>query len=128
MVAAANYQVANTAIRDGYCVGSVCSTPLGRLPTGGQATGVTTKNLVDPGQPEYIDQQVNADLHVGRIVRIGKTRANLGVDIYNFLNFSSVLSRNFTLIYPNVPASAAFQQPVTVEAARFLKFTVQYDF
>jgi len=50
------------------------------------------------------------------------------VDIYNFLNFSSVLSRNFTLIYPNVPASAAFQQPVTVEAARFLKFTVQYDF
>ena len=128
VIAAANYQVANTAIRDGYCVGSVCSTPLGRLPTGGQATGVTTKNLVDLGQPEYIDQQINADFHVGRIVRFGKTRANLDVDIYNFLNFSSVLSRNFTLIYPNVPASAAFQQPVTVEAARFLKFTVQYDF
>ena len=128
VIAAANYQVLNTAIRDGYCVGAVCSTPLGRLPTGGQATGVTTKNLVDPGRPEYIDQQVNADLHVGRIVRFGKSRANLGVDIYNFLNFSSVLTRNFTLIYPNTPISGAFQQPVTVEAARFLKFTVQYDF
>jgi len=128
VIAAANYQVANTAIRDGYCVGSVCSTPLGRLPTGGQATGFTTKNLVDLSRPEYIDQQVNADLHVGRIVRFGKTRANLGVDVYNFLNFSSVLSRNFTLIYPNVPAAAAFQQPLTVEAARFMKFTVQFDF
>jgi hypothetical protein len=128
VVAAANYQVLNTAIRDGYCVGSVCSAPLGRLPTGGQATGVTTKNLLDPRFPRYIDQQVNADLHVGRIIRVGRTRANVGVDVYNFLNFSSVLSRNFTLIYPNAPASVAFQQPVTVEAARFAKFTVQLDF
>jgi hypothetical protein len=125
---AANYQIPNTLIRDGYCVGNVCSKGLGRLPTGGQATGFTTKNLRDPNTPEYIDQQLNADLHIGRIVRLGRTRANVGIDIYNFLNFSSVLTRNYTLIYPNVPTASAFQQPVTVEAARFLKFTVQYDF
>lgn len=128
VIAAANYQVPNTLIRDGYCVGDVCSTGLGRLPTGGSATGVTTTNLLDPGRPTYMGQQINADLHVGRIVHLGRHRANLGVDIYNFLNFSSVLSRNFTVIYPNTPAAPAFQQPLSVMPARFMKFTVQYDF
>jgi hypothetical protein len=128
VASAANYQIPNTLIRDGYCVGSVCSQGLGRLPTNGQLTGFTTKNLLDPNHPTYIDQQLNADLHVGRIVRFGRSRANLGVDVYNFLNFSSVLTRNYTLIYPNAPVASAFQQPITVGAARFLKFTVQYDF
>ena len=127
LIAGANYQVPNTLIRDGYCVGTVCSTPLGRLPTGAQATAVTTRSLMDPQHPTYTDQQVNADLHLGRILRIGHTRANLGVDVYNFLNLSSVLSRNFTLIYPNDPVAPAFEQPLTVQAARFVKFTIQYQ-
>ena len=64
---------------------------LGR-PLSGDAPNVTV-NLLEPG--EVWGDRVNAiDLRLAKILRFGRTRTNVGVDIYNMFNSSAVLNYN----------------------------------
>jgi hypothetical protein len=54
------------------------------------------------------------------ILRFGRNRANVGVDISNALNGSSALSLN--------NAFGAWQQPNEILLARFVKLNMQFDF
>jgi hypothetical protein len=93
---------------------------LGR-PLSGNVPSVTV-NLIEPGT--VWGDRVNAfDLRVAKILRFGRTRTNIGVDLYNLLNSSAVLTYN-----------AAFNPggnwlvPTTVLAARFAKLSATIDF
>jgi hypothetical protein len=66
---------------------------LGRLPSG-NVTNVTV-NLVAPGQM-YGDRINQLDLRAAKILRFGKTRTMIGVDMYNALNSSAILTYNNT--------------------------------
>jgi hypothetical protein len=54
------------------------------------------------------------------MLRVGSTRTNVSVDIYNVFNGNTVLqvNNNFT----------TWQQPQGIMQARFVKFSVQFDF
>ena len=56
-------------------------------------------------------------------MRFGRTRTNVGIDLYNMLNSSAVLGYNQTFV-----ANGSWLQPLLVLTPRFVKFTAQVDF
>src|SRR5262249_32109721 len=99
---------------------------LGRTPTGAQATSVTV-NLVEPGTL-YGDRVNEFDARFAKIIRIGRTRTNVGFDLYNLLNSSSILTYNQAFSPAITTGAAAWLAPQAVLQPRFWKFSVQFDF
>jgi hypothetical protein len=107
---AANYGVPNSLIQP----------QIGRPLSGGAPNA--TVNLVVPGVL-YGDRINEVDVRFGKILKFGSTRANVGVDIYNLLNSTAILSYNQSFI-PN----GAWLIPTSEISARFAKLSVQFDF
>jgi hypothetical protein len=107
---AANYTVPNAAVIPS----------LGR-PLSGNAPNVTV-NLIEPGE-RWGDRINELDLRVAKVLRFGRTRANVGFDLYNVLNSSAVLTYNQTFI-----PGGAWLTPLTVLTPRFVKLSAQFDF
>ena len=82
-----------------------------------------TVNLVEPGTL-YGDRVNEFDFRLAKILKFGRTRTNVGFDIYNILNAAPVLSYNQAFS----PATAAWLTPTAVLQPRFWKFSVQVDF
>jgi hypothetical protein len=85
-----------------------------------------TVNLLKPGDLRS-DRANQLDFRVGKILRFGRTRANVALDLYNALNFDTILVPNQNFI----PGGAWLTPTGTqtpVMTARTAKFTVQYDF
>jgi hypothetical protein len=99
---------------------------LGR-PLSNAATSITV-NLVEPGKL-YGDRVNEFDVRLAKIVRIGRTRTNIGFDLYNLLNSSAILSYNQAFATAlAASASANWLAPTGVLQPRFWKFSVQVDF
>jgi hypothetical protein len=100
--------------------GTAAAAILGR-PLAGNAPNITV-NILEPYAK--IGERVNEmDLRLQKIVRFGKTRANVGVDIFNLLNANPALSYNQAFI-PN----GAWLGPTSILSARFAKISAQFDF
>jgi len=93
---------------------------LGR-PLSGNAANVTV-NLLTPGERTY-DRVNQLDFRVGKILRLGRQRANVAVDLFNALNSDTVLTYNQTFV-----PGGNWLVPTSVLTARTAKITVQYDF
>ncbi|MEO8258880.1 MAG: carboxypeptidase regulatory-like domain-containing protein [Acidobacteriota bacterium] len=100
---------------------AVVAQTLGR-PLAGSAANVTI-NLLSPWQMVH-DRVNQVDLRVAKIVRLGRTRTTVGVDLYNALNSSAVLTRQQTYS----PTTTAWLTPTGVIDARFAKISAQIDF
>jgi hypothetical protein len=100
---------------------AVVAQTLGR-PLAGNQTNVTI-NILDPWQRTH-DRVNQVDLRVAKIVRVGRSRATIGVDIFNAFNSSAVLSRLQTYS----PTSTAWLRPTGVIDARFAKISGQIEF
>jgi hypothetical protein len=109
------------AFQANYVVpGPTAAAILGR-PLSGNASNITV-NILEPYA--RIGERVNElDLRLQKIVRFGKTRANVGVDIFNVLNDNPALSYNQAFI-PN----GAWLGPTSIMSARFAKISAQFDF
>ncbi|HVZ19650.1 MAG TPA: TonB-dependent receptor [Vicinamibacterales bacterium] len=107
---AANYTVSN----------AVVAPQLGRNLSGG-APNVTV-NLVDPGVL-YGDRINEIDVRFGKILKFGRTRTTVGVDIYNLLNSDAILSYNQAFI-----AGGSWLTPTSEMSARFAKLSLQFEF
>ena len=107
---AANYTVANAVVQP----------QLGR-PLSGGASNVTA-NIVEPGVL-YGDRVNEVDLRLGKIIKIGRARTTIGVDIYNLLNSAAILSYNQAFI-----AGGAWLAPTSEISARFAKVSLQFEF
>jgi hypothetical protein len=84
-------------------------------------------NLVAPGQ--VWGDRVNAlDLRFAKILKFGRTRNTVGIDLYNITNSASVLTYNQTYNPSAATASQAWLAPTSVLTPRFLKIGVQIDF
>jgi len=119
---AANWTITNTS---GAAWTNILN-QLGRTPTGANATSVTV-NLVEPGTL-YGDRVNEFDARVAKIIRIGRTRTNIGFDLYNLLNSSAILSYNQAFSTTALTGAAAWLSPSSVLQPRFWKFSVQVDF
>ena len=93
---------------------------LGRSLAGG-ASNVTV-NLVAPGAL-YGDRTNQLDFRAGKILKFGKTRTQVSVDVYNVLNSAAVLGLNQTFIL-----GGAWLTPNSVLTARFVRISGQFDF
>jgi hypothetical protein len=90
-----------------------------------QATS-TTVNLIEPGTL-YGDRVNEVDLRFAKILRFGRIRANVGVDIYNIANRAPVLTYNQAFVPPTA-TSIGWLTPNSVLQPRFYKVSAQIDF
>jgi hypothetical protein len=107
---AANYNAPNAVVRPS----------LGRDLSGGAAN--VPVNLVQPGTL-YGDRINQVDFRVSKILTFGRTRTQVGVDLYNAMNTDVPLTYNQTFV-PGGP----WLTPTSVMTARFVKLGVQVDF
>jgi hypothetical protein len=113
--------VAGGAFAANYTISNAQLAPILGRPLAGAAPNITV-NLIEPHS--VIGERVNElNMRVGKILRFGAARANVGVDFYNLLNAATPLSYNQAFI-PN----GAWLTPTSVLSARFAKLSLQLDF
>jgi hypothetical protein len=106
-----------------FTFGQADTVGLNRALAGGSTTAVV--NLIEPGTL-YGDRVNQFDFRLAKILRLGGTRTNLGVDVYNVFNANPVLTYNAAFV-PN-QAVNTWLRPNSVLTPRFAKFSVQFDF
>ena len=111
----ANYNVPNPVVQQ----------TLGRLPANGLPNGTTTVNLVLPAQV-YGDRITQVDMRFAKILRFGRTRADVGVDLYNVFNSSDATTFQETFDYAT--NGATFLQPTAIVSPRFARINVTVNF
>ena len=118
---AANWQVPNTTIRT--LLG-------GTLPPGLLATGNSTINLVDSDHLIFADnRRTQVDMRFAKVFRIGRTRTDVGVDLWNLFNtnYATTYQGTYTTV-AGQPQGGTWGRPTAIYAPRFvrLNFTVNY--
>ena len=94
----------------------------------GIAGQTITVNLIEPGTL-YGDRVNQFDLRFAKILRFGRTRTNVGFDIYNVGNASPILTYNQTFVLPTAAnPTGSWLRPNSVLQSRFVKFSAQIDF
>lgn len=78
-------------------------------------------NLIAPGSL-YGDRITQFDLRLAKVLKHGRSRTVVGVELYNVLNTNAVLTYNNTFV-PGGP----WLQPLTVVTPRLLKITAELD-
>jgi hypothetical protein len=61
---------------------------------------------------------------VAKVLRFGRTRTNVGLDLFNLFNASPIASYNQSF----VQTGASWLQPSSIIGARIAKLSVQLDF
>jgi hypothetical protein len=87
----------------------------------GNAPNVTV-NLIEPGTL-YGNRINQLDLRIAKILRFNGTKTMVGVDMYNALNSSAILTYNNAFV-PN----GSWKQPLTVVTARMLRISAELNF
>ncbi len=110
---------------------SVIAAALGHLPPGATATGTTNIPLGDNEHRIYADnRRTQIDMRIAKIVRFGRTRTDIGIDLNNVTNANFPLGYNNTYIYntDNTPRPSGWGTPASIVNARFarLNFTVNF--
>jgi len=98
---------------------AVASPSLGR----NLSAGNVTVNLIPPST-FFADRRNNIDLRIAKIIRYGRTRTQVGVDIYNLMNTDVVTGYNQTFS----PTSTTWLTPTDILPARYAKISAQFDF
>jgi hypothetical protein len=102
---------------------------LGRLPPNGLITGNTTVQLVDNGDNRlYVDnRRTQIDMRFAKVLRFGRTRTDIGVDLYNLLNSNYALTyeTNYSYTQPN---GGTWLNPTSILAPRFARFNVTINY
>jgi len=87
-------------------------------------------NLVAPGQ--VWGDRVNAlDLRFAKVLRFGRTRSNVGIDLYNMFNANTGTVFNGTygqLTTTGLANTAPWLRPTSILNARFVRFNATIDF
>jgi hypothetical protein len=98
------------------------------LPTAILPFPLKVVQIVEPGAA-YGDRMNQFDFRISKVLRFSNTRTMVGLDIYNLLNSTPVLSDNATYSPPPFPGGPAnpYRTPLTMLQARFFKFSAQFD-
>ena len=100
---------------------AVVAAAIGRPPA--IAGSTVPIDLIAPGSV-WGDRVNELDLRFGKILKFGRMRSNVGIDIYNVLNQAAVLTYNQTF----APAPGQWLAPTAVLTPRFFKISAQIDF
>jgi hypothetical protein len=104
---------------------------LGHLPFGATATGNTSVAITsaDQNQRVYADnRQTQIDMRFAKVLRFGRTRTDVGVDLSNLLNTNYVTT--YATVYDITPGAngGTWGNPTAIYPPRFvrLNFTVNF--
>jgi hypothetical protein len=112
---AANYNVPNLVV----------ASLLGRLPSGTNANGTTTVNLVEPAQV-YGERVTQVDTRFAKVLRFGQSRLDIGVDLYNLFNSNDPAGYEQT--YDYATQGASWLRPSSIVPPRFARVNVTLNF
>jgi len=84
-------------------------------------------NLIAPGVL-YGDRVNEFDVRIAKILKFGRTRTNVGLDLYNLINSAAVLSYNQTFNTTVLSGPGSWLQPTSVLQPRFIKVSATIDF
>jgi len=117
----ANWQVPNATIRT--LLG-------GTLPPGLNATGNTMIDLTDSDHLIFADtRRTQVDMRFAKVVRFGRTRTDVGVDLWNLFNtnYATTYQGTYTTV-AGQPLGGTWSNPTAIYAPRFvrLNFTVNF--
>ena len=104
---------------------SVIQPSLGRALSNSAPTA--TINVIQPFSL-WGDRVNELDLRFAKILRLGRVRANVGVDVYNIGNNAPVLTYNQTFVPVSATSAGSWLTPTSVLQARFFKVSAQIDF
>jgi hypothetical protein len=110
----ANYAASNVDLSRAVTAGGI-----GRLPTGGVATGTTTVNLLQPGST-YGPRFNQIDARLGKVVRFNGRKAVASLDLFNILNSDTISNAS--------PVYFTWLAPLNVVAPRLMKVSLTFDF
>ena len=114
--------IASQSLAANWLVTNAPITPeLGRPLSGGAQT--TFVNVVEPGDL-YGDRINQVDFRVAKALRFGRTRTNVGLDLFNIFNASPVSTYNQSY----VQIGASWLQPTSIIGARIAKLSVRIRF
>jgi hypothetical protein len=113
---AANYQLPNTVVQQ-Y---------LGRLPAGQLATGTTTVNLLPAAALYPLQRMTQFDMRFAKTLKFGRTRYDVGIDLYNLFNANTATAYDQTYVYAD--NGATWLRPTSITAPRLARFNVTMNF
>jgi carboxypeptidase family protein len=110
---------------------SVIAAALGHLPVGATATGTTTIQIADNVNRVYADnRRTQIDMRIAKVVRFGRTRSDVGVDLNNLLNTNYATGYNTTYAYSvgNTANGGTWGNPTSIYTARFVRINYTLNF
>jgi len=113
---AANYQIPNTVVQQ----------LLGRLPAGASAAQNTTVNLLSPSELYPLERRTEVDIRLAKILRVGRSRIDVGADLYNLFNSNTTTSYQQTYLYTD--NGATWLNPTAILAPRLVRFHATLSF
>jgi hypothetical protein len=110
---------------------SVVQTAYGKLPIGALATGTTTIQITDNVNRVYSDtRRTQVDFRVAKVLRFGRTRHDVGIDLNNLFNANYPTSYNTTYTYSagNTLNGGTWGAPSAIYSPRFVRLNYTIDF
>ena len=107
---------------DAILAGMNSPQPLGRKLSSADR-GNNTVNLIAPATL-YAPRRNNLDFRVAKILRYGRTRTQIGVDVYNATNTDTPTTYNMGYTGP----TGSWLTPTAIQPARYAKISAQFDF
>jgi hypothetical protein len=91
------------------------------------AAGLATQDvdLLVPGAV-YGDRINAVDMRFAKVLKFGRIKANVGMDLYNL--FNSNVPTTYESVYDPATNGAKWLTPTAVLQSRFMRFNVQVDF
>jgi hypothetical protein len=97
--------------------------PLGR----NLSSGSINVNLIPPATL-YADRRNNIDFRAAKVLRFGRTRTQVGIDVYNVMNSDTITAYNTSYVAPTATTGSVWLTPTGIATARYVKFNLQLDF
>jgi hypothetical protein len=110
---------------------TVITAALGHLPPGATAAGNTTIQLADYEHRVYADtRRTQIDMRFAKVLRFGRTRSNIGVDLNNLLNTNYATGFNTTYAYSvgNTANGGTWANPTSIYTPRFVRINYTLNF
>ena len=104
---------------------------LGHLPVGATATGTTTIQIADNVNRVYADnRRTQVDMRFAKVLKFGRTRSDIGLDINNLLNTNYATGYNTTYQFSagNTAQGGTWGNPTSIYTARFMRINYTLNF
>jgi len=94
-------------------------------------TATTNINLIDNNNKLFADnRRTQVDMRFAKVLRFGRTRSDIGIDLFNLFNTNYATAYNGTYVFgtDNTPRPAGWGTPSTLYAPRFVRINYTVDF